>query len=292
MPRSRPGRRVVDVAAPLIPYLRVPDLPLIPEGFFGSGVPPIPITIKPFGTLVATGVYVGAWLSVRQARRLGLDEQAVVSFIFSVVVSGFLFGHMLDVIFYYPGKVLEDPLSLLRLWDGLSSFGGFAGAAVGVLLWRLRRKVWVLPYADVVSSAFPVAWVFGRAGCALAHDHPGIRSSAWFAVRYPDGGRFDLGLYEMLCTIPLAAAFLWFRRKPRPWGFYVGVMCVAYAPSRFALDFLRARDLAASDPRYFALTPGQWACFALLGFGVVLCWRAFSRPNLALPAAEGIAPGR
>jgi phosphatidylglycerol---prolipoprotein diacylglyceryl transferase len=271
--------------APWIPYLRVPDLPLIPQDFFGSGTPPIPITIKPFGTLVAIGVYVGAWLSVRQARRLGLNEQALVSFVFSVVVSGFVFGHVLDVVFYYPGKMLDDPLSLIRLWDGLSSFGGFTGAAIGALLWRLRYKTAILPYVDVVSSAFPVAWVFGRSGCALAHDHPGIHSDAWFAVRYPDGGRFDLGLYEMILTIPLALTFLWLRRKPRPWGFYTGAMCVAYAPSRFALDFLRAKDLASSDPRYVALTPGQWACFVLLGFGVWMSWRALSRPSLVVPRA-------
>jgi len=48
--------------------------------------------------------------------------------------------------------------------------------------------------ADLVASAFPLSWVFGRSGCSLAHDHPGMLSNAWFAVQYPGGGRFDLGL--------------------------------------------------------------------------------------------------
>jgi hypothetical protein len=39
----------------------------------------------------------------------------------------------------------------------------------------------------VVGSAFPLAWVFGRAGCATVHDHPGRLSDAWFAVRWPMG---------------------------------------------------------------------------------------------------------
>jgi len=93
---------------------------------------------------------------------------------------------------------------------------------VGGFLWKWRHKAQILPYADVIASAFPTAWVFGRSGCSVAHDHPGQLSDLWFAVKYPGGGRFDLGLYEMLLTIPLALAFLWLRQKPRPWGFYCG----------------------------------------------------------------------
>jgi phosphatidylglycerol---prolipoprotein diacylglyceryl transferase len=260
---------------PLIPYLSVPELPLIPKGLFGN-FPPADISIKPFGTLVAIGVYLGAWLAVRQGKRLGLEERTLVSFIFWVVLTGFLLGHVLDILLYYPGRLKDDPLSLIRVWDGLSSFGGFAGAIIGALLFKWRHKVKVLPYADVVASAFPVGWFFGRAGCSLAHDHPGIHSDAWFAVQYPGGARFDLGLYEMVLTLPLAIAFLILRQRPRPWGFYIGTMSVAYAPTRFALDFLRARDTREADVRYLALTPAQWLCFALLAFGAAMLWYALT----------------
>lgn len=274
---------------PLIPYVKVPELTIVPAEFFGSHLPPVPISIKPFGALVATGVYLGAWLSVRQGRRLGLDEKALVSFIFWVVGIGFVLGHVLDVVLYSPARLVTDPGSVFRLWDGLSSFGGFTGALVGTLLWKGRHKVPVLPYADVVASALPVGWVFGRAGCSVAHDHPGMHSQAWFAVHYPDGGRYDLGLYEMLLVIPLAVAFLVLRRQPRPWGFYVGTMSVAYAPTRFALDFLRAKDLLSADPRYGLFTPAQWACFALLAFGTVVLYRALMKPwPPALPVVPSL----
>lgn len=264
--------------APLVPYIEVPELILIPRGSFGD-FPPVHFSLKPFGMLVATGVYLGSYLAIRQARRLGLDERALMSFIVWVVGFGFVGGHVLDVLFYYPGRVLEDPLALVRLWDGLSSFGGFTGALIGMLLWKRRYKRSVLRYADVVCSAFPAAWVFGRTGCSVAHDHPGIRSEFWLAVQYPGGGRFDLGFLEMLLTIPLAVAFLILRRRPRPWGFYASIMSITYAPVRFALDFLRAwepgphGELGAVDPRYGPFTPAQWACLALLGFGVFLFLR-------------------
>jgi phosphatidylglycerol:prolipoprotein diacylglycerol transferase len=285
------------LSAPGIPYVQIPELVLIPKGVLG-GFPPAAFSIKPFGTLVAIGVYVGSFLATRQGKRLGLDDRVLTSFIAWVVGFGFLGGHMLDVIFYYPGQVLRDPLSLFRIWEGLSSFGGFTGALIGGFLWKWRYKADVLPYADVIASGFPAAWVFGRSGCSVAHDHPGLPSNLWIAVQYPGGGRFDLGLYEMLLTIPLALAFLWLRRKPRPWGFYCGAMAIAYAPVRFALDFLRVDRpivesnglIAAVDPRYAGLTPAQWACLGLLLMGLYFFVRALHNAGTAAAFAPPAPP--
>jgi len=283
------------LSTPAIPYLHIPELTLIPRGLV-RGFPPVPFSVKPFGALVATGVYLGSVLATRQGKRLGLHDRVMTSFIAWVVGIGFLGGHMLDVIFYYPGQVLRDPLSLFRIWEGLSSFGGFCGAIIGGFLWKLRYRADILPYADVIASSFPAAWVFGRMGCSVAHDHPGLPSDAWFAVQYPGGGRFDLGLYEMLLTIPLALTFLWLRKKPRPWGFYVGAITIAYAPVRFALDFLRVAEpiaedgglVAAVDPRYAGLTPAQWACFGLLALGLYFFSRALN--SAGSPRAFAVPP--
>jgi phosphatidylglycerol:prolipoprotein diacylglycerol transferase len=49
---------------------------------------------------------------------------------------------------------------------------------------------------------------------------------------------------------------------------------MAYAPTRFALDFLRAQDVRDADPRHLGLTPAQWLCFLLLGVGAYLYWKA------------------
>jgi phosphatidylglycerol:prolipoprotein diacylglycerol transferase len=255
-------------AEPLIPYITLPELTLVG-----------PLSIKPFGLLVATGVVLASRLTVSRAKRIGLDERVMTSFITWVVGIGLIGGHVLDVLFYYPERLSEDPWVLLKLWDGLSSFGGFTGAVIGMLCWRAKYKSPVLPYADNVMALLPLGWAFGRAGCSIAHDHPGVRSEAWFAVQFPDGGRYDLGLLELVFTVLVAVAFLWLGRRPRPWGFFSALGCLSYAPVRFALDFLREHEAVpgdvrgAIDPRYGQLTPAQWACFLLLGLGVVLLVR-------------------
>jgi len=274
--------------APLIPYIQIPELPI---PFLADGLsrlpgighsfdPSHPLTIKPFGTLVALGVYLGSVVAMRHGRERGIPDKRLSEFIFWVVGLGFVGAHVLDAIFYHPAHVAKNPLYIFMLWEGLSSYGGFVGAACGVFLWRWRRKMSVLLMADMIASAFPLAWVFGRMGCATVHDHPGKLSDAWYAVQWPMphggmAGRLDLGLIEMVLTIPLAITFLilWRRRPLRPLGFYTGWMCVAYAPVRFVLDFLRVGEGepgvgGGGDPRYGGLTPAQWACFGLLALGL------------------------
>ena len=102
---------------------------------------------------------------------------------------------------------------------------------------------------EVINSAFPLAWVFGRMGCSSVHDHPGHLSDAWFAAALADAGngvvgRLDLGLMRDGADHPAGRRVPHpLERKPvRPLGFYTGWMCVAYAPVRFLLDFFRETE--------------------------------------------------
>ncbi len=56
----------------------------------------------------------------------------------------------------------------------------------------------------MVAWAFPFGWVFGRIGCALVQDHPGVWSSSWLAVQYPGGSRYDLAVLEVFLLPVLA----------------------------------------------------------------------------------------
>ena len=80
-------------SAPLIPYFTLPELPLVPAHLIGS-FPPIDISIKPFGALVATGVLLGSHLTIKRAKRIGLDERVMSSFIAWIVGIGFVGGHV------------------------------------------------------------------------------------------------------------------------------------------------------------------------------------------------------
>ena len=173
---------------------------------------------------------------------------------------------------------------------GISSYGGFIGATVGGIAWRVRNRTSILPFADQLSAVLPIGWMFGRGGCSIAHDHIGRLSTSPLAVDFPGGPRFDLGLLELLCTIPIAIVMLVFARKARPRGAVTGLLCVLYAPVRYFLDSLRATDIVNADARYFGLTPAMWLSIGLLAVGVALLVNAYFGRGRGAPGEPPARP--
>jgi phosphatidylglycerol:prolipoprotein diacylglycerol transferase len=174
------------------------------------------------------------------------------------------------VLLYQPGELSQrGPWVLLEFWNGMSSFGGFFGALLGLAVYYRRLgKPWVVP-AEILLQGLVVGWVFGRLGCTLVHDHIGRLTDFFLATRFPNGPRHDLGLYELLYTVAvLLPAIGLLNRRPRAPGTTIAVISLLYAPARFLADFLRNTDLPSADPRYAGLTPAQYGCIALLGIGV------------------------
>jgi phosphatidylglycerol:prolipoprotein diacylglycerol transferase len=223
-----------------------------------------------FGTLVAVGIFAGAWFAERRARLTGIPQGEVAGAILSAIVPGLLVAHAVAML---PHPDRWSAAALVQFWNGMSSFGGLAGAFLGLTLYYGRaRRSW-LPTADVLVQALVIGWVFGRLGCTLVHDHIGRPSQFLLAIRFPNGPRHDLGLYELLYTVlVLVPSVLVLNRRARSPGMSVVVLALLYVPFRFLADFLRQTDLPGADPRYLGLTVGQYGCLVLtcVGVGVAL----------------------
>jgi phosphatidylglycerol---prolipoprotein diacylglyceryl transferase len=241
------------------------------------------IPIHLFGVLVAIGVILGDRIVAIEGAKRGLDVRDTRYLNVWIVVWGFVVAHLVSVIFYFPERIKENPLVLLNIWAGLSSFGGFLGALLAFLYLTRKNGVPRLIYADALALGLSVGWIFGRTGCFTAHDHPGRHTSFFLSVTYPGPGgpRHDLGLDELLFTIVMTLVLFRYARKPRPPGHVIGLAALMYAPVRFGLDFLRATDVALPDQRYAGLTPAQWACLATMVLGARLMGLIPSRPRPA-----------
>ncbi len=238
------------------------------------------LSIQPFGVLVATGVLLGAWVAGRFAERNGLDTIATGDLVTYAVVTGFILGYFLNGLFYEREtfmEVLRNPSMFFSTWLGLSSYGGFFGGILGCFIWRYRRKMPVLPYANAICFGLPFGWLFGRLGCFSVHDHPGkVTDFALAVADYRFGAppfepRHDLGLYEVLYSLLIIGLFVFLEhRRRRPVGFYCVLLPLVYAPVRFFLDFLRAAPLEGGDIRYGGLTPAQWSSIAMVCIGLAI----------------------
>lgn len=240
----------------------------------------MPLAIQPFGVLILLGVLVGTHLMRRWGAKNGLDDDHALGVVFWTAVVGFIGAHVFDVLFYQQDRLASDPMLLFRLWEGISSYGGFIGGVTGFALYARKHKLDFWQYGDGGIVAFIPAFTFGRLGCTVVHDHVGAKSDGFFlAVDYPagfhsgvEGLHHNLGFYEFLYMVALCAVLFGLDRwRGRPKGLMVAVMATAYAPVRFFLEFLR--DNPEADPRYLGLTFAQWVSIALLGAGIWLVTR-------------------
>jgi len=142
-------------------------------------------------------------------------------------------------------------------------------------LWRSGLKgVTVTRYLDALAFVFPRAWLFGRIGCALSHDHPGIPTQNWLGVRYPDGTRYDLGLLEVFFTLAYLGLLAFLDRRKWPHGFYLGLFLSAYGAFRLGLDRLHDTPL-----RYLGWTVDQYASTVALATGLAILVAALRRSS-------------
>lgn len=271
-----------------------------------------PLQVHSFGMLVAIGMILALVTgSIRGERKMGIRGEQFQNFGLFLIAFGWSFSHVFDVVFYEPEQLLADPMVLFRVWGSVSSYGGLLGGILAVLIWKWTHKdMDLLKWADHAAWTLPVAWFFGRLGCASVHDHPGgLAPEGWpLALLFPDGSiRHDLGFYEMLWWIVIVAAFYILDRKPRPKGFFLGLLFVMYAPVRFVLDFLRVwpRSEAGNidvngfvqfflnilhvqpevytyggDARYLGLTPAQYVSIGILIAGIAILARVWKNPPM------------
>ena len=242
----------------MVPNLSIPSLTI-----YG------PIKIHPFGVLVAIALIAGYHLAIARAARVGLSTKTFADMAIWAVVVGFVVSHFFWALFYNFSQVRENPLILLMIWKGISSFGGFFGGALGAWLFLKWKGVDPLPYMETTLFGFVPAWAIARTGCTVAFDHPG-RTTSFFLGMADRAGvvRHNLGFYEMLWTLVIVVV-LYSLKDQRPFrGFHFVLVFLLYAPVRIFLDSLRV-----GDQTYWGYTPGQYFSVLLLFLGIFMLVR-------------------
>ncbi len=147
----------------IFPYIHIPIYKLSSN-----------FVVEAFGVLVAIGVILGAWLSVRRAERLGLNVNLLIDSFFVVIPGGFALAHWVALFAYFPERVKQDPLQIIYFWAGISSFGGILGGLLVAWLFFYYKKVNTRPYLETLAWGLIPGFTMGRVGCTVAHDHAGM----------------------------------------------------------------------------------------------------------------------
>jgi phosphatidylglycerol---prolipoprotein diacylglyceryl transferase len=252
-----------------------------------------------YGFLVALGVLVGLWVSVRNAERLGIDGDKAWNLGILVVLCGIVGAKVLYVIndwSYYtahPG----DIFSVSTLQAGGVFSGGLLAAFVAAAWYVRKNHMPALGTCDAFAPGLALGHAIGRLGCFAAGCCFGKPTDHFWGVTFTNPLANSITgtplhvpleptqLFE--CAVELANFFLlmWMLKRRKFDGQIIGAFMFIYGIARFFLEFLRG-DLGRGSVFGGAMSGTQLIAIGLVIGGCVIWWL---RPG-AKAASAGTAP--
>jgi phosphatidylglycerol:prolipoprotein diacylglycerol transferase len=248
------------------------------------------------------GIFLGYWYLLKLIRQPGapMARRHADDLVFYASLGVILGGRLGYVLFYRPGFYFENPLEILKLWDGGMSFhGGVIGTSLGIIYLAWKQKLNWLRIHDYVACVVPIGLFTGRLANFVNAELWGAPTTVPWAVRFPEvvNGITVLGpprhpsqLYEALLEGLLLFAILawmfWKTKARYEPGKLVGAFLLFYGLFRFGVEFIREPDAHLVEfAQATGLHMGQWLCVPMILGGAYLMATAKGRRQRVEPIA-------
>lgn len=278
------------------------------------------LALRWYAMAYIVGILIGWRIAVMAVRRAALwpnqsppaDPRQIEDLLTWVILGVILGGRLGFVLFYQPAYYLQNPLEILKIWEGGMSFhGGFLGVMTAGLLYCRKYGLPIASMADMMAIATPPGLFLGRLANFINNELWGRPTDLPWGVAFPGPAaqncpdvegicaRHPSQLYEagleglVLGTVLLVLAWRggWLRIP----GQITGLFLAGYGLSRYIVEFFRQADAQFITPDNplgyvlrlgeFGLSMGQLLSLPMILAGVALIvWaRRRTRPAPAAP---------
>ncbi len=244
-----------------------------------------PLVIRWYALSYVVGIMLGYvyvnWLDRLQAKREGIatyfSDKARDDLIMYAVLGIILGGRLGYILFYNFPYYIDNPMHILRVWEGGMSFhGGLLGIFVAYYLFARKYQLKWLRIMDYLAVATPIGLFFGRLANFINGELYGrITDSNWGMVfPHSDGmPRHASQLYEATFEGLVLFIILFLvatrTRALQYVGLVGGLFLAGYGISRFGIEFFREPD-AQLGFIVGSLSMGQLLCVPMIAVGLWL----------------------
>lgn len=243
----------------------------------------------------------------RTKKRDDWHSDMVSDLVFYGALGVMLGGRIGYVLFYQFDKFLENPMYLVKAWEGGMSFhGGFLGVMFAMIFFAFKYKKSAFETFDFIVPCVPTGLMFGRIGNYINGELWGRVSDGGYRwlMGFPQAHQFDAQLlasnpalqnlatqfngmsllprhpsqlYQAVCEGLLLFILLWwFSNKPRPRYAVTAMFLLGYAVARFMVEFFRQPDFDQS--LWFGwMTKGQLLTIPMFFVGITMMWLAYRK---------------
>ena len=292
-----------------------PALFEIDLGFLGWGKFPI----RWYALAYIGGLLIGWRYALALAKRANLwggtspaTKDDIDDLLFYATIGTILGGRIGYILFYqlpYSWEyTMQNPLSLLKIWEGGMSFhGGAIGVALAIVLIARRRGLKLLSIGDIAASVIGIGLFIGRGANFINAELFGRHTDSKWGMIFPEGNaggtpsaydwangnwvytqnempRYPSQLFEAvlegLIPLILISILIWrFKALKRP-GLVTGIFLILYGVGRSIAENFREPDqFVAGLP--LDLSMGQILSAPMWMAGAWLIWAALKKPAAA-----------
>lgn len=240
-----------------------------------------PLKIHWYGLMYLFG-FISAWyLACWRTKRFNLawTQEQIGDLIFYAAVGIIIGGRMGYMLFYNTQQLINNPLSVFKIWEGGMSFhGGLLGVLIALMCFsrKIKKSFWSI--ADFVVPLVPLGLAAGRVGNFINGELWGRVTHVPWAMVFPQVDmqpRHPSQLYELgLEGIVLFVVVWWYAAKPRPAGRVSAVFLIGYAMCRFIIELFREPDNQLGFVAFNWLTMGQLLSIPMLLIGIFVYFYA------------------
>jgi phosphatidylglycerol:prolipoprotein diacylglycerol transferase len=234
-----------------------------------------------YGIMYLVGFAAAWWLGRLRANKPGSSWRPgdVDDLIFFSALGVILGGRLGWVIVYGHEVLADDPLAILKVWQGGMSFhGGLAGVLIALAIFARRRKRAIADVFDFTAPLPCVGLFAGRLGNFINGELWGRTTDVPWGFMVNGEVRHASQLYEAALEGLVLFTILWiYTAKPRPQLAPAGVFLVGYSVFRFAVEFVRVPDENMGYLAWGWLTTGQVLSIPMFIAGVAMLVYAYRR---------------
>lgn len=258
-------------------------------------------TVMFYGIVIAVGLLLAVIYGLKRSKQFGLKEDDILDGVLGIVPFAIICARAYYCAFSWQ-EFADDPVSVLYIWQGgIAIYGGVIGAAIGVVVFCLIKKIKLGAVLDLVALGFLIGQSVGRWGNFFNREAFGAETESFLRMGLMLTESREVTsqvhyyhptfLYESLWNVA-GFVILHFLSKKRQYDGQIALGYVAwYGLGRTFIEGLRTDSLYIGTFRVSQLLAAI-SCFAAATALVILAFRKHPAEKLyvnVVAAQEALA---
>lgn len=222
------------------------------------------ISIRWYGILIGTGMLLGAYLAMREAKRLGLEEEKLLDALIVALPAAIIGARLYYVLFNL--DAYDSILDAINIRSGGLAIHGGVIAAVGAFwIYAKVKNMDFWKWLDITAPSIILGQAIGRWGNFINQEAHGGPTDLPWGIMVNGQKVHPTFLYESIGNFIIFFILYKMRKNKKFDGQIIAWYMILYSAIRFFIEGMR------TDSLYFGeLRVAQLISLLLIGLGVLL----------------------